>query len=372
MLWGVLVPLSVYGQTTTSASSSTVSTQTGSTQSTAGTVETEVRDGVVYTKGGKVRLTELPTGQLGVTSCKPPGSPTWGGKDGLPCVVLGLSDGLYVKGVCKAGECRAVSFTSANNALEGFLKNAGKSFVSSLTQSFLGNMFGGGGYGNYDTPYTSDNETESGSDLAIEFSSYSDTGTTRDDYQFTYDYDSEDASYTYEYDSAFDDDNTVIDTDTGTTRDESDSDASTTDETKGNSSSGSTDTTTPHVIERIYGVSGGHSTQSDTRATVHSIPGTTQFERDLNGLTLFTDTDTNTSEHHTLSLNDLERSAYESRLREARLQTARDDTTGLRDYESSSLYQRRTTSNQYDITEQQTERPWWFGVVSFLGSLFGL
>jgi len=278
----------------------------------------------------------LPSGVLGVTSCQPPGSQFWGGRDGLPCAATGLSSGLAVTGICQAGHCRATSFTSASGALQQFAQGIGQSFLSSLTQQLIGGLLGGGGGGYYNPYATGTTSTStldiSFDDIAVDTSNGDDTG-----YSFVFD-----------------------DNQTNLTYDQAPPIVTTAQE-----NIPPVQPVRPvSITERLY-----NTAPTRTSDGVATIPGQNQFERDLIGITF--NTDTSERIDNTLSIADLERAAYEARMRELALQDTGRTSVDFSDYESSSLYQHR---NEQEISSEEVpaKRPWWVVFIEFIASLLGI
>ena len=81
--------------------------------------------------------------------CQPPGAPPKG-RDGVKCGVQTLPNGTSITGICVAGCCKGVAYSSGQNAVSSFLSGLGGIGQNILVQGALGlvgQLIGGGGSG---------------------------------------------------------------------------------------------------------------------------------------------------------------------------------------------------------------------------------
>lgn len=285
-----------------------------------------------------VQLT--PGGPLVTTICMPPGPKTPanpGGMDGLPCAAVGAGPGLFIAGICHAGQCRATSFTSAMGAFGNFLNGVAGNVLKGAATQLISGLLSGGGGGGYSTPSYGYGTTSTSTLEDIDFSDLEYVGT----------------------------DLTGFDWDLATTEDNSTNlEYTPTTPTTPAVTIVSPYTQPPTITSQLY------TTDARSEGGVAPIPGRSQFERDLVGITFNTGADADAT-GRTLSLADLERAAQEARLREAMRDGAQSNTDDLRDYRGSNIGNGGSSVDPNTIDET-AKRPWWVVIVEFVGSLFGV
>ncbi len=264
------------------------------------------------------------TGALEVTNCKPPGPPGWPiyGRDGTACTPIGTTGGT-ITGVCFAGKCRAVGFTTGGNALNMFTNSLIQGATQSITQQLLGGLFGGGYGGDYPTPEDYEFEGD-----------FLDFGTTT-------------PSGDLDLDFVFDDTSTDLDYTTNTVTE--------------------TFVFNPDDYGRpeVAVVSVPNSVPGDNlNGYVTPITGLSQFEIDLASSSFNTDAYPDT--RGGISLADLERDAAEARAREALLNERNGISNNLLDYRSSNVGGYNPLSGG-EVQEEEDEKTWWQKILAAFG-----